>query len=347
MNKKDLVYICSPLSAPTQEGIRQNMEKAARYARLVSGTFGCRAIAPHSFLPEYLDDNIPEEREAALAFGLSVLRLCRAVIVCGSRISSGMEGEIRMAGELHIPAYALLEQEGGAVLAEIKEMPGLNNQNEGGREKSWRRIRVEFYLEDDGLCRDTFRTTEGPERYFNRSMEDGKWHTASPVGNYCENDCTVREDIIFEIVSRGRVCHLDGNGDFPGKNPFIPFREFEKALAADTLAAHPGLKDHHAMKEKLLSLPGGERYADPHSMRDNWVYALNFGEETEEAIGTASWLGIEYHVFAARYTHKPTGFVFRNYRFRQKGTAARASSQDLLLYDWEEEDTQKARGEKK
>ena len=57
MKKNDIVYICSPLSAPTKEGIRQNMEKAAHYARLVSGTFGCRAIAPHSFLPEYLDDN--------------------------------------------------------------------------------------------------------------------------------------------------------------------------------------------------------------------------------------------------------------------------------------------------
>lgn len=72
MKKNDIVYICSPLSAPTKEGIRQNMEKAAHYARLVSGTFGCRAIAPHSFLPEYLDDNIPEEREAGLAFGLSI-----------------------------------------------------------------------------------------------------------------------------------------------------------------------------------------------------------------------------------------------------------------------------------
>lgn len=172
--RNDLVYICSPLSAPTEEGIRQNMEKAAHYARLVSGAFGCRAIAPHSFLPEYLDDSIPEEREAALAFGLSVLRLCKAVIVCGSRISSGMQGEIRMAGELHIPAYALLEQEGGAMLAEIKEMPGSNNQNGEGREKGWRHIRVEFYLEDNGLCRDTFCTTEGPERYFNRSIEDGK-----------------------------------------------------------------------------------------------------------------------------------------------------------------------------
>ena len=121
MKKNDIVYICSPLSAPTKEGIRQNMEKAAHYARLVSGTFGCRAIAPHSFLPEYLDDDIPEEREAGLAFGLSILRLSKAIIVCGSRISSGMRGEIRLAGELDIPAYALVESAGGIALAKITQ----------------------------------------------------------------------------------------------------------------------------------------------------------------------------------------------------------------------------------
>ncbi len=121
MNKNDIVYICSPLSASTKEGIWQNMEKAAHYARLVSGTFGCRAIAPHSFLPEYLDDNIPEEREAGLAFGLSMLRLSKAIIVCGSRISSGMRGEIRLAGELDIPAYALIESAGGIALAKITQ----------------------------------------------------------------------------------------------------------------------------------------------------------------------------------------------------------------------------------
>lgn len=121
MEKNDIVYICSPLSAPTKEGIRQNMEKAAYYARLVSGTFGCRAIAPHSFLPEYLDDNIPQEREAGLAFGISVLKLSKAVIVCGSRISSGMRGEIKMAGELHIPAYALLEYAGGIAMVKIMQ----------------------------------------------------------------------------------------------------------------------------------------------------------------------------------------------------------------------------------
>ena len=168
-------------------------------------------------------------------------------------------------------------------------------------------------------------------------MADGTWYTASPAGNCCENDCTVRADIIFEVIAGGEVRCLDGNGDFPGKNPFIPFCEFEKELAADALAAHPGLKDYQAMKEKLLSLPGGEAYAGHHSTRDNWLYALNFGEETEEAVGTASWLGTEYHILAVRYTHKPTGFSFRNYRFRRSGKAARTSSHDLLLYDWEEE----------
>ena len=121
MKKNDLVYICSPLSAPTEQGIRKNMEKAAYYAGLISGVTGCRAIAPHSFLPEYLDDNIPEEREAALAFGLSILKLSKAVIVCGNRISSGMRGEIKMAGELNIPAYALIEYEGRIALAEITQ----------------------------------------------------------------------------------------------------------------------------------------------------------------------------------------------------------------------------------
>lgn len=121
MERNDLVYICSPLSAPTKEGIRMNMEKAAYYAGLVSGVTGCRTIAPHSFLPEYLDDDIPEEREAGLAFGLSVLRLSKAIIVCGSRISSGMRGEIRLAGELDIPAYALIEYKDRIALAEITQ----------------------------------------------------------------------------------------------------------------------------------------------------------------------------------------------------------------------------------
>lgn len=100
IEEKELVYICSPLSAPTKAQIRENMSLARFYVKMVASQFRCRAIAPHSFLPEYLDDNIPEEREIGLQFGLSVLELSKAMVVCGSRISRGMLGEIRRAKQL-------------------------------------------------------------------------------------------------------------------------------------------------------------------------------------------------------------------------------------------------------
>ena len=81
IKKNELVYICSPLSAPTEAEIRENMSLARFYVKMVAGEFHCRAIAPHSFLPEYLDDNIPEEREIGLQFGLSVLELSKAMVV--------------------------------------------------------------------------------------------------------------------------------------------------------------------------------------------------------------------------------------------------------------------------
>ncbi|MDY5701039.1 MAG: DUF4406 domain-containing protein [Lachnospiraceae bacterium] len=126
MEKKDLVYICSPLSAPTKEGIQKNMKQAAHYAALVAKKLGCRTIAPHSFLPEYLEDSIPQEREVALAFGLSVLKIVQAIVVCGDRISSGMKGEIEKAKEWGIPVYSLLESESVVMLIRIEERMSTN-----------------------------------------------------------------------------------------------------------------------------------------------------------------------------------------------------------------------------
>lgn len=109
MKKEDLVYICSPLSAPTKAMRKRNMYKAGIYAQSVATHWGCRAIAPHSFLPEYLDDTIPQEREIALEFGLSVLKMCKALVICGDVISEGMKGEIRKARQLGIPVYQMIE----------------------------------------------------------------------------------------------------------------------------------------------------------------------------------------------------------------------------------------------
>ena len=106
-DKQDLIYICSPLSALTKEEIRKNMAGAKYYSWYVAVEFGGRTIAPHSFLPDYLDDHIPQERQVALDFGLSILKICKALIVCGDIISSGMAGEIRKARDLGIKVYRL------------------------------------------------------------------------------------------------------------------------------------------------------------------------------------------------------------------------------------------------
>ena len=100
--KKDLVYVCSPLSAETAEGVRVNMLKAKRYMEEVSKMYNCRAVAPHAILPEYFDDHIPEERMLCINFGLEMIKMCKKLVVCGNVISKGMKKEIELARSLGI-----------------------------------------------------------------------------------------------------------------------------------------------------------------------------------------------------------------------------------------------------
>jgi hypothetical protein len=104
MKDKRMIYICSPLSSPTQEGIKENALLAQKYADEIKNLTGCRTIAPHAVLPIYtpLDDTIPEEREICLNFGLDILSICSAIAICGNKISSGMATEIARAQELGI-----------------------------------------------------------------------------------------------------------------------------------------------------------------------------------------------------------------------------------------------------
>ena len=121
MEKCDFVYVCSPLSASSWDDIKKNMQKASEYASLVRMELGCRAIAPHSFLPDYLDDNIPVEREAAIKIGLYLLEMSKAIVVCGDKITEGMKGEIEKAKEWGIPVYSLIESQSYISVIRIDE----------------------------------------------------------------------------------------------------------------------------------------------------------------------------------------------------------------------------------
>ena len=86
------IYICSPYSGDTE----RNTANATRFCRFAL-KMRMFPIAPHLFLPHFMDDAIPVERELALNFGLRLLYGCKEIWVFGDRISVGMKNEIAEA----------------------------------------------------------------------------------------------------------------------------------------------------------------------------------------------------------------------------------------------------------
>lgn len=92
------VYVASPLRAPTRAEVRRNMEYARRAVEtLLAKRPGLRAYAPHAYLPDMLDDELPDERDTALAIGRMILDSCDAIYVCGDKITNGVKSEINVA----------------------------------------------------------------------------------------------------------------------------------------------------------------------------------------------------------------------------------------------------------
>ena len=103
-------YICSPLSADTNEGIAQNMQAARAYMFYAMKKMGMNASAPHAYLPMLLCDNVPSDRALALQFGLELLKGSDILLICGTQISNGMHGEIAHAIRLKMPMIAFDEE---------------------------------------------------------------------------------------------------------------------------------------------------------------------------------------------------------------------------------------------
>ena len=109
---------------------------------------------------------------------------------------------------------------------------------------------ISFLFEDPGFCIDVFCTITEPVRYYNRDTESGAWYSSTPDWN--ENGSLIREDLIFEVIANGVVCALDGNGNFEGKKPFVPFYQFRQSLVQSVHAQHPHLQDHEALRKNCF-----------------------------------------------------------------------------------------------
>lgn len=81
------------------------MFRARFYMKLFADAYGYRTYAPHAYLPELLDDKNKKERDIALSFGLDLLKLCQIVIICGEKISEGMQREIALAFQIGKKVY--------------------------------------------------------------------------------------------------------------------------------------------------------------------------------------------------------------------------------------------------
>lgn len=89
---RPIVYICSPFAGD----VESNIQAARRYSRFAVEQ-GYIPITPHLLFPQFLNDTDPEERQLGLFFGNALMSKCSEVWVFGSRISAGMEAEIKRA----------------------------------------------------------------------------------------------------------------------------------------------------------------------------------------------------------------------------------------------------------
>lgn len=117
--RKKYVYICSPfrgtaqqqarrLSGILSEGVKKSIRRSIRAENSQRAKRICKAIvskypdiipiAPHLYFPQFLSDELPEERDAGLEMGLALLSKCSELWLFDSDgIGEGMTAELRYA----------------------------------------------------------------------------------------------------------------------------------------------------------------------------------------------------------------------------------------------------------
>ncbi len=104
-DKKKVVYIASPLTAPTKAGVNANIEYAKR-AAIFAIHKGAVPFIPHLMYPSFLDDTNPEERALGIELDTQILARCDELWTFGPTVSTGMMKEMRFAVEHGITIHS-------------------------------------------------------------------------------------------------------------------------------------------------------------------------------------------------------------------------------------------------
>ena len=102
---RPVVYICSPYSGDTEK----NTANARKYSRFA---VDCHylPITPHIYFTQFMDDNIPEERDTAIFMNWVLMSKCVELWVFGGYISPGMKAEIERAKRKHMKIRYFTEE---------------------------------------------------------------------------------------------------------------------------------------------------------------------------------------------------------------------------------------------
>ena len=99
------VFICSRFAGETEK----NIATARKLCRKAVER-GFAPFAPHLLYPQFVDDTLPEEREAGIACGLTFMAVCDEVwAYVGGGVSDGMRREMAHAQQLGKPLTELTE----------------------------------------------------------------------------------------------------------------------------------------------------------------------------------------------------------------------------------------------
>ena len=91
-NHTKKVFICSNYRGD----VETNVKNALHWCKEATNQ-GYLPIAPHLYFPQFLDDDIPSERESGIAWGIDILSDCDELWICSENISGGMKREIEYA----------------------------------------------------------------------------------------------------------------------------------------------------------------------------------------------------------------------------------------------------------
>lgn len=86
------MYVCSPYRGD----VIKNVEFAQECCKKIIKNNNI-PIAPHLYFPQFMNDDVPSEREFAFELNKLLIDICDVVCVFGSEISEGMQIELDYA----------------------------------------------------------------------------------------------------------------------------------------------------------------------------------------------------------------------------------------------------------